>query len=60
MASGGLLLFKTRMLTSCHFHKNLLMGDWPILCGSEQAFLGPKKKPGYHRCTLIIDGGFSF
>ncbi len=36
--------FKTRMPTSWGvFFENLLVGDWPILCGHEQAFQGPPR-----------------
>ncbi len=38
--SRGLIVFKTRMPTSCRVYKNLLMGDWPILCRREQTFQG--------------------
>ncbi len=41
--SWGLIVFKTRMLTSCRVYNNLLMGDWPILCGRERAFQGPPR-----------------
>ncbi len=28
------------MLISCQVYKNLLVGDWPVLCGREQVFQG--------------------
>jgi hypothetical protein len=31
------------MLTSYQVYKNLLVGDWLVLCGREQAFQGPPK-----------------
>ncbi len=31
------------MPTSCQVYKNLLVGDWPILCVREQAFQGPPR-----------------
>jgi hypothetical protein len=43
MTSRGPIVFKTRMPTSCQVHKNLLMGDWPILCSRERAFQGPPR-----------------
>ncbi len=43
MTSQGLIVFKTRMPTSCQVYENLLVGDWPILCGREQAFQGPPR-----------------
>jgi hypothetical protein len=39
----GPIVFKTRMPTSCQVYKNLLIGDWPILCSREQAFQGPPR-----------------
>ncbi len=48
------------MPTSFRIFENLLIRDWPILCGRKQAFPGPKDKPAYHCCTLIIDSGISF
>ncbi len=41
--SRGPIVFKTRMLTSYRVHKNIWMGDWPILCSREQAFQGPPR-----------------
>ncbi len=41
--SQGLIVFKTRMLTSCQVYENLLVGDWPILCSGEQTFQGPPR-----------------
>ncbi len=41
--SQGPIVFKTRMPTSCQVYENLLVGDWPILCGREQAFQGPPR-----------------
>jgi len=38
------VVFKQECRQAAQFCKNLLMGDWPILCGREQAFLGPKDK----------------
>jgi hypothetical protein len=44
MTTGrGPIVFKTRMPTSCRAYKNLLIGDWPILCGHERAFQGPPR-----------------
>ncbi len=43
MTSQGLIVFKTRMPTSCRVYENLLVGDWPILCGRERAFQGPPR-----------------
>ncbi len=37
------IIFRTRMPTSCRVYKNLLVGDWPILCGRERAFQGPPR-----------------
>jgi hypothetical protein len=37
------IVFKTRMPTSCRVYKNLLVEDWPILCGREQAFQEPPR-----------------
>ncbi len=48
------------MPTSFRFFENLLMGDWPILCGRKLAFPGPEDEPAYHRCMRIIEGGISF
>jgi hypothetical protein len=31
------------MPTSCRAYKNLLMGDWPILCSCKQALKGPPR-----------------
>jgi hypothetical protein len=39
-----IVVFKQECRQAAEFLKNLLMGDWPILCGCEQAFLGPKDK----------------
>ncbi len=39
------------------FYKNLLVGDWPILCGREQAFPRTSKDKLAHCCSPIIDGG---
>ncbi len=41
--SQGRIVFKTRMPTSCQVYKNLLMGDWPILCSRKQALQGPPR-----------------
>jgi hypothetical protein len=41
--SWGSVVFKTRMPTSWRVYKNLLVGDWPILCGREQALQGPPR-----------------
>ncbi len=38
-----LIVFKTRTPTSCQICENLLMGDWLILCGREQAVQGPTR-----------------
>ncbi len=35
--------FKTRMPTNWGVYKNLLVGDWPVLCGRKQAFQGPPR-----------------
>jgi hypothetical protein len=31
------------MPTSCQVYENLLVGDWPILCGRKRAFQGPPR-----------------
>ncbi len=41
--SWGSVVFKTRMPTSWGVYKNLLLGDWPVLCGREQTFQGPPR-----------------
>ncbi len=38
--SWGVVVFKTRIPTSWGVYENILVGDWPILCGREQAFQG--------------------
>jgi hypothetical protein len=43
MTSRGPIVFKTRMPSNCRVCKNLLVGDWPILCGRERAFQGPPR-----------------
>ncbi len=42
-ASWGPIFTRQERRQAAKFFKNLLMGDWPILCGREQAFKGPPR-----------------
>jgi hypothetical protein len=54
------LLFSYKNADKLPFLKNLLMGDWPILCGRERAFLGPKVKPANIAACQLLMAEFLF
>jgi hypothetical protein len=43
MTSWGRTAYKTRLPTSCQVYENLLVGDWPFLCGRKRAFQWPPR-----------------
>jgi hypothetical protein len=42
-ASWGPIFTRQEHQQAAEFFKNLMIGDWPILCGRERAFQGPPR-----------------